>query len=109
MNIKENKRIKKKIRGLPTKLTISQLRIVPCNYTWYKIKAMTWYFDKNDRYAINLIRILKKISEGLRNKTKKINKVRMIRKYHIHTLQTNPRHREKEQHNIYNNNLSVRQ
>ena len=31
------------------------------------------------------------------------------RKYHNHILQTNPRHREEEPHNIYNNNTSVRQ
>ena len=32
----------------------------------------------------------------------------MIRKYHNHTLQTNPRHCEEEPHNIYSNNTSVR-
>ena len=35
--------------------------------------------------------------------------VRMIRKYHNHTLQTNPRHCEEEPHNIYNSITSVRQ
>ena len=33
----------------------------------------------------------------------------MIRKYHNHTLQTNPRRREEESQNIYSNNTSVRQ
>ena len=33
----------------------------------------------------------------------------MIRKYHIYILQTNPRHREEEPHNIYSNNTFVRQ
>ena len=33
----------------------------------------------------------------------------MIRKYHNHTLQANPRQREKEPQNIYDNNTSVRQ
>ena len=35
--------------------------------------------------------------------------VSMIKKYHNHTLQTNPRHREEEPANIYSNNTSVRQ
>ena len=30
-------------------------------------------------------------------------------KKHNHTLQTNPRHREEEPHNFYNNNTSLRQ
>ena len=33
----------------------------------------------------------------------------MIRKYHNHTLQTNPWHREEEPQNIYSNNTYVRQ
>ena len=32
----------------------------------------------------------------------------IIRKYHNHTLQTNPRQREEEPQNIYSNNSSVR-
>ena len=32
----------------------------------------------------------------------------MIRKYRNHTLQINPRHRDEEPQNIYNNNTSVR-
>ena len=32
----------------------------------------------------------------------------MIRKYHNHTLQTNPRHRQEESQNIYSNNTYVR-
>ena len=35
--------------------------------------------------------------------------VSMARKYQNHTLQTNPRHREEEPHNIYCNNTSLRQ
>ena len=35
--------------------------------------------------------------------------VSMIQKYHNHTLQTNPRYREKESQTIYSNNTSVRQ
>ena len=31
----------------------------------------------------------------------------MIRKYHNHTLQTNPRHREEEQQNVYSNKLHL--
>ena len=43
-----------------------------------------------------------------------IQKVNMIRKYHNHTLQTNPRYceegyREEEPQNIYSNNTSVRE
>ena len=33
----------------------------------------------------------------------------MIRKYHNHTLQNNPWHREEEQQNSYSNKTSVRQ
>ena len=33
----------------------------------------------------------------------------MIRKYHNHTPQTNPRHREEESENIYSNKTSIRQ
>ena len=33
----------------------------------------------------------------------------MIRKYHNHVLQTNPRLREEEPQKIYSNNTSVRQ
>ena len=33
----------------------------------------------------------------------------MIRKYHNHTLQANPLHREEEPHNFYSNRTSVRQ
>ena len=33
----------------------------------------------------------------------------MIKKYHNHMLQTNPRHCEEEPQNIYSNNTSVRQ
>ena len=33
----------------------------------------------------------------------------MIRKYHNHTMQTNPRHRKEELQNIYNNTTFVRQ
>ena len=33
----------------------------------------------------------------------------MIRKYHTHTLQTNPGHREEEPQNIYSTKTSVRQ
>ena len=33
----------------------------------------------------------------------------MIRKYHNHTLKTNPRHRKEEPHNIYSNKTSKRQ
>ena len=36
-------------------------------------------------------------------------KVSMIRKYHNHNPQTNPRHREEESQNIYSNKTSVRQ
>ena len=36
-------------------------------------------------------------------------KVSMIRKYHIHMLQTNPRHREEEPQTSYSNNTYVRQ
>ena len=36
-------------------------------------------------------------------------KVSMIRKYHNHTPQTNPRHREEESQDIYSNKTSVRQ
>ena len=39
----------------------------------------------------------------------KSEKVSMIRKYHNHTLQTNPRHREEEPHTIYSNHTSVSQ
>ena len=35
--------------------------------------------------------------------------VSMIRKYHNHTQQANPPHREEEPQNFYNNNTSVRQ
>ena len=35
--------------------------------------------------------------------------IEIIRKYHNHTPQTNPWHREEEQQNIYSNNTSVRQ
>ena len=31
----------------------------------------------------------------------------MIRKYHNHTLQTNPRHREEEPQNMYSNNTPI--
>ena len=31
----------------------------------------------------------------------------MIKKYHNHTLQTNPRHRKEEPQNIYSNNTFV--
>ena len=33
----------------------------------------------------------------------------MIKKYHNHTLQTNPRHREEEPQIIYSSNTYVRQ
>ena len=36
-------------------------------------------------------------------------KVSMIRKYHNHTLQTNPRHRMEEPQNIDSNNISIRE
>ena len=35
-----------------------------------------------------------------------LKKVSMIKKYHNHTLQTNPWHREEEPQNMYSNNIS---
>ena len=44
-----------------------------------------------------------------KDKKKTEKKVSVIRKYHLHTLQTNPRHHEEEPQNIYSNKTSVKQ
>ena len=48
-----------------------------------------------------------KITKNIRLFRKK--EVSMIRKYHNHTLQTYPRHREEEPKNLYSNTTYVRQ
>ena len=45
----------------------------------------------------------------LKRRLQTYDKVSMIRKYHNHTPQANPRHRDEESQNIYSNKSPVRQ